>query len=70
MKKKIEPEHILKYFPESPKQTKEQKIIRKALNHIQESALAENDDQRFAFINQTIGLLEALLFEDDKDEHE
>lgn len=55
-----------KTLPKPPKHTKEQKIVLKALNHLSIAkfrAKINNGDFDYA-----MGLLEALLFNDDKEE--
>lgn len=59
---------LLENVSKPPKYTKEQKVITKALQRIS-LALNERDARkRTDFLNYASGLLEALLFQDDKEE--
>lgn len=51
-----------------PKLTKEQKIIRKALGFIEMSLHESNKSIRDVRLNYAMGLLEALIMTDDKEE--
>ena len=51
----------------NPKLTKEQKIVKKALIQIGRASFAKNKAMRDGFLCSASGLLEALLFIDDKE---
>lgn len=59
---------LVRNLPKPPKRTKEQKIIQKAIECIRYGARADDAASRDNCINYAIGLLESMLFVDDKEE--
>ena len=55
-------------LPKPPKRTKEQKIIQKAMECIRNGAHEDDAALRCGYINYAMGLLESMLFVDDKEE--
>lgn len=61
-------EQIAATVENMPKYTKEQKIVKKALFYIERAARENNKRMRECYLNYARGLLESLLFNDDKEE--
>lgn len=70
---KTKPEEIrqfISHLPKRPKMTKEQKIVCKALEHISAAMLSTDKKFMSSRLNYACGLLEALVFQDDKESEE
>lgn len=66
LKKNVKPEEpIVKLIDTFPKFTKEQKVIRKAMNHISVSLNSGNKYVSEVNLNYALGLLESLTTTDD-----
>lgn len=59
---------LVENLPKPLKRTKEQKIVEKALNHIKHGSDIADAAIRNMHLNYAAGLLESLLFQDDKEE--
>lgn len=59
---------LVRNLPKPPKRTKEQKIIQKAMECIRNGAHTDDEALRDGYINYAMGLLESMLFADDKEE--
>lgn len=70
MKRDKQMEQFMKTIPKPPKRTKEEKIVCKALDHINYAMHVPNKSLVIAHLNYACGLLEALIFRDDKEENE
>lgn len=66
MKKSENSDDFNELFEEQPRLTKEQKVIRKAIAHIESAGHTQEQLEISCHLNYAIGLLEALIMQDDK----